>query len=67
MSRLENKVAIITGGARGMGAPEEVARVTLFLANDDASYLSGAEITVDGGMLTGQYHEGFPGAPGIDG
>lgn len=48
-----------------VGGPEEVARVTLFLASDDASYLAGAEIAVDGGMMTGQYYEGFPGAPGV--
>ncbi len=48
-----------------VGAPEEVAQATLFLASDEASYLSGAEIAVDGGMLTGQYYEGFPGAPGV--
>jgi 3alpha(or 20beta)-hydroxysteroid dehydrogenase len=48
-----------------VGAPEEVARATLFLASDDASYLAGAEIAVDGGMLTGQYYENFPGAPGV--
>ena len=48
-----------------VGAPEEVARATLFLASDDASYLAGAEIAVDGGMLTGQYYVGMPGAPGV--
>jgi 3alpha(or 20beta)-hydroxysteroid dehydrogenase len=47
-----------------VGDPEEVARVSLFLASDEASYLCGAEIAVDGGMLTGQYYVGFPGAPG---
>ncbi len=46
-----------------VGAPEEVARATLFLASDESSYLCGAEIAVDGGMLTGQYYFGFPGAP----
>jgi 3alpha(or 20beta)-hydroxysteroid dehydrogenase len=30
--------------------PEDVARVALFLASDDAGYMSGAELTVDGGM-----------------
>ncbi len=46
-----------------IGEPEEVARATLFLASDEASYLCGAEIAVDGGMLVGQYYEGLPGAP----
>lgn len=32
------------------GDPTEVARVALFLASDDASYLVGEEIVVDGGM-----------------
>lgn len=48
-----------------VGDPEEVARTSLFLASDDASYLCGAEIAVDGGMATGQYYVGFPGAPGV--
>ncbi len=48
-----------------VGEPEEVARTSLFLASDESSYLCGAEIAVDGGMLTGQYYVGFPGAPGV--
>jgi len=47
-----------------IGEPEEVAQATLFLASDDASYLCGAEIAVDGGMLVGSYYKGMPGAPG---
>ena len=31
--------------------PEEIARVALFLASDDASYMLGAEVHVDGGIL----------------
>jgi 3alpha(or 20beta)-hydroxysteroid dehydrogenase len=46
-----------------VGAPEEVAATSLFLASDEASYVNGAEIAVDGGMLSGQYYFGFPGAP----
>ena len=33
-----------------MGRPEDVAELVLFLASDDASYATGAEFTVDGGM-----------------
>lgn len=49
-----------------VGAPEEVARATLFLASDEASYMAGAEVVVDGGMIAGQYYPLFPGAPGVD-
>jgi meso-butanediol dehydrogenase / (S,S)-butanediol dehydrogenase / diacetyl reductase len=34
-----------------VGAPEDVARVAAFLASDEASYINGADIPVDGGIL----------------
>jgi NAD(P)-dependent dehydrogenase (short-subunit alcohol dehydrogenase family) len=33
-----------------MGLPEEVASAALFLASDDASYISGSELNIDGGL-----------------
>jgi NAD(P)-dependent dehydrogenase (short-subunit alcohol dehydrogenase family) len=35
------------------GEPEEVARVALFLASDDASFVTGHTLAVDGGYLAG--------------
>jgi len=36
-----------------IGEPEEVARAVLFLASDDASFVTGATLTVDGGFSVG--------------
>jgi NAD(P)-dependent dehydrogenase (short-subunit alcohol dehydrogenase family) len=37
-----------------IGRPEEVARVALFLASEESSYVSGAVIPVDGALLSGR-------------
>ena len=36
-----------------MGRPEEVAALVVFLASDASSYVTGAEFTIDGGILAG--------------
>lgn len=38
---------------RRFGTPEEVAAVVVMLASDEASYMTGSEVTVDGGILAG--------------
>ncbi len=35
------------------GTPQEVAALALLLASDDAAYMTGAELTMDGGILAG--------------
>lgn len=46
-----------------IGEPEEVAAASLFLCSDEASYITGAELLVDGGWAAGHYHAMLPGAP----
>jgi NAD(P)-dependent dehydrogenase (short-subunit alcohol dehydrogenase family) len=38
---------------RRFGLPEEVAAVAVMLAADEAAYITGTEITIDGGILAG--------------
>lgn len=44
--------------ARRWGRPEDVARVAVFLASDDADYVTGSEYRVDGGEATGLVRAG---------
>lgn len=38
---------------RRFGTPEEIAAVAVMLASDEAAYMTGAELTIDGGILAG--------------
>jgi NAD(P)-dependent dehydrogenase (short-subunit alcohol dehydrogenase family) len=40
---------------RRLGEPDEIARVALFLASDDASYMTGTTVYPDGGRLALNY------------
>lgn len=48
-----------------MGRPEEVAGPALFLASDDASFISGEVLMVDGGITTIYNGHGNPFVPGV--
>ena len=48
----ENKAALVsTVPIKRLATPEEIAHVIVFVASADASYMTGASIPVDGGML----------------
>jgi NAD(P)-dependent dehydrogenase (short-subunit alcohol dehydrogenase family) len=42
-----------------IGKPEEVANLALFLASDDASFINGVAIPIDGGMTAGKFISNF--------
>jgi NAD(P)-dependent dehydrogenase (short-subunit alcohol dehydrogenase family) len=48
----DNKAALVsTVPIKRLAAPEEIAQVIAFVASDNASYMTGASIPVDGGMI----------------
>jgi NAD(P)-dependent dehydrogenase (short-subunit alcohol dehydrogenase family) len=49
------RMAAIVGETpmRRFGQPEEVAALCVLLASDEAAYMTGAELTIDGGLLAG--------------
>ena len=48
--KLEGKIELITGGSRGIGGGDEIAAAAAFIAGPESSYITGSNLTVDGGM-----------------
>jgi NAD(P)-dependent dehydrogenase (short-subunit alcohol dehydrogenase family) len=38
-----------------MGQPSDIAKVVLFLASDDADWITGQLLLADGGLMAGHY------------
>ena len=63
--------ALIAGAAsqaqpiRRAGTPEDIAAAVCFLLSDDASFVTGTSLLVDGGMTVGARHSWDPDAPGL--
>jgi glucose 1-dehydrogenase len=62
VGRLDGNITVITGGAGAIGGmipagrygeSEDVGRLALYLASNDSRYITGATISVDGGMSVG--------------
>ena len=52
--RAQNEAAMVAETPlRRFGTPEEVAAIAVLLTSDEANYMTGSEITVDGGLLAG--------------
>ncbi|HZG33380.1 SDR family oxidoreductase [Sphingopyxis sp. YF1] len=50
--------------ARG-GQPEDIANAVAYLASEEASFMTGTHMLVDGGLTIGQRHAWDPEAPGM--
>lgn len=50
---------------RRSGRPEDIAAAVTFLASDDASFITGTSLLVDGGMSVGPRHSWDEAAPGL--
>ena len=46
----ENQRQIQRIPIKRMGTTEEIAKLVLFLLSDDSSYMTGAEVAIDGGV-----------------
>lgn len=56
----EQKANILTNVPAGrLGQPKDIAKAVAFLASEDASYITGTTLHVNGGMYLPQQKQGF--------
>ena len=48
--QVQGKVALVTGGASGIGAAVSELQGVLYLASDASRYVTRTELVIDGGM-----------------
>jgi NAD(P)-dependent dehydrogenase (short-subunit alcohol dehydrogenase family) len=54
---LDNRTALIEALTKltpmqRAGTPEEIAKLVLFLASDESSFITGSEVVIDGGFVS---------------
>ena len=66
--RAQAAIAHVAAGAQPVaraGAAEDIAAAIAYLASDDASFVTGTHIVVDGGLTIGQRHSWDPRSPSL--
>lgn len=67
-TQANNVIAQVASDAqpiRRTGRPEDIAAAVAFLASDEASFITGTSLLVDGGMSVGPRHSWDPNSPGL--
>ena len=52
-------------GRKRMGNADDIANAVAYLASEEASFMTGTHMLVDGGLTIGQRHAWDPEAPGL--
>ena len=66
--RANQVITGLAGGAQPLqrpGRPEDIAAAVAYLASDDAGFVTGTHIVVDGGMTIGPRHSWDPASPSL--